>query len=249
MGRTSSREWAQEIFGDAEFDDRRWKVRLVAMAARAACSPGGRVTSVYRNDAERQGAYGLLESAGVPAEAVATAMFAATGRACCQEEFVFCAVDGSSLTLTDHQRDKGFGPIGTRGQGARGLKMMNALAISAKGVPLGLTAQEWWIRRDVVPDGQGKKDRDKRKVSDKETQRWLDAMEHTQQVMARYAPRTRLWFQLDREGDAWPIFQHTGASGHWFTVRGNHDRRVLGKDGNRAYLRACLKRGRGVVSW
>ena len=240
MGRTSSRAWAQEIFGDAEFDDRRWKVRLVAMAARAACSPGGKVTSVYRNDAERQGAYGLLESADVPAEAVATAMFAATARACCEEEFVFCAVDGSSLTLTDHQRDKGFGPIGTRGQGARGLKMMNALAISAKGVPLGLTAQEWWIRQDAVPVGQGKKDRDKRKVSDKETQRWLDAMEHTQQVMARYAPRTRLWFQLDREGDAWPTLQHADASGQWYTVRGNHDRRVWTKDGRRTYLRDAI---------
>src|ERR1035437_9728370 len=96
MGRTSSRTWAQEIFGDAEFDDRRWKVRLVAMAARAACSPDGRCTSVYRNDGDRQGAYGLLESSDVPAEAVATAMFAATARACSEEEFVFCAVDGSS---------------------------------------------------------------------------------------------------------------------------------------------------------
>ncbi len=129
---------------------------------------------MYRDDAERQGAYGLLESTDVAAEAVAKAVFTATARACREEDFVFCAVDGSSVTLTDHQRAKGFGPIGTRGQGARGLKVMNALAISAKGVPLGLTAQEWWIRQDVVPVGQGKKDRDKRKVSDKETQRWLD---------------------------------------------------------------------------
>jgi Transposase DNA-binding len=240
MGRASSKTWAQEIFGSAKFSDRRWRVRLVAMAARAACSLGGKVASVYRNDAERQGAYGLLESADVSADSVAGAMFAATARACREEEFVFCAVDGSSLTLTDHQRTKGFGPIGTRGQGARGLKVMNALAISAKGVPLGLTAQEWWLRLDNVPVGQGKEDRDKRKVTEKETQRWLDAMEHTQQVIARYAPRTRLWFQLDREGDAWPTLQHADASGHWFTIRGSHDRRVLAKDGGRTYLRDAI---------
>ena len=240
MGKTSSRAWAQELFGGSEFSDRRWKVRLVAMAARAACSPGGRVTNVYRNDAERQGAYGLLESSDVSSEAVAAAVFAATARACSEEELVFCAVDGSSLTLTDYQRAKGFGPIGTRGQGARGLKMMNALAVSAKGVPLGLTAQEWWIRRDTVPVGQRKEERDKRKVSDKETQRWLDALEHTHQVMARYAPRTRLWFQLDREADAWPILRHADASGHWFTVRGNHDRWVWAKDGRRMYLRDAI---------
>jgi hypothetical protein len=118
--------------------------------------------------------------------------------------------------------------------------MMNALAVSAKGVPLGLTAQEWWIRRDTVPVGQRKEERDKRKVSDKETQRWLDALEHTHQVMARYAPRTRLWFQLDREADAWPILRHADASGHWFTVRGNHDRWVWAKDGRRTYLRDAM---------
>ena len=240
MGRTSSREWAQEIFGSARFDDRRWRTRLIAMAARAACTPGGKVSSVYRNDAERQGAYGLLENGEVSAEAVARPMFAATARACSKEEFVFCVVDGSSLTLADHQRTKGFGPIGKRSNGARGLKVMNALVVSAKGVPVGLTAQEWWLRQDEVPVGQRTEDRDKRKVTDKETQRWIDAMEHSEQVVAEHAPRTRLWFQLDREADAWPILQHADGSGHWFTTRGNHNRWVRAKDGSRVFLRDAL---------
>lgn len=240
MGRTSSREWAQETFGGARFDDRRWRTRLIGMAARAACTPGGKVCSVYRNDAERQGAYGLLESADVGAEAVARPMFAATARACSKEEFVFCVVDGSSLTLTDRQRTKGFGPIGSRSNGARGLKVMNALAVSAKGVPIGLTAQEWWLRRDKVPIGQRKEDRDKREVTDKETQRWINAMDHSEQAMVEHAPRTRLWFQLDREGDAWPILQHACGSGHWFTIRGSHNRWVLPKDGRRTFLRDAL---------
>jgi hypothetical protein len=213
---------------------------LTGMAARAACAPGGKVSGVYRNDAERQGAYGLLESADVSVGAVAGPMFAATARACAKEEFVYCAIDGSSLTLPDHQRTKGFGPIGSRSNGARGLKVMTALAVSAKGVPVGLTAQEWWLRRDKVPVGQRKEERDKRKVADKETQRWIDAMEHSGQVMAECAPQTRLWFQLDREGDAWPILQHAGGCGHWFTTRGSHNRWVQAKDGRRIFLREAL---------
>jgi hypothetical protein len=240
MGRTSSREWAQEVFGDAVFEDRRWRTRLIAMAARAACAPGGKVSSVYRDDAQRQGAYGLLENAEVGAEAVARPVFAATARACAEESFVYCVVDGSSLSLTDHQRNKGFGPIGTRSQGARGLKVMNALTVSAKGVPIGLTAQEWWLRRDKVPAGQRTADRDKREVIEKETQRWIDAMVRSEAVMAEHAPRTRLWFQLDREADAWPILRHADESGHWFTVRGSHNRWVRGKDGRRVFLRDAL---------
>jgi hypothetical protein len=198
------------------------------------------VASVYRSDAERQGAYGLLESAEVEADSVARSMFQATARDCRKEEFVFCAVDGSSLTLTDHQHSKGFGPIGARGQGVRGLKVMNALAVSAKGVPLGLLAQEWWLRRDKIPVGQRTEDRDKREVCDKETQRWIDAMEHSRQAMAEHAPRTRLWFQCDREADAWPILQRVDIGEDWFTVRGNHNRWVRAKDGRRTFLREAL---------
>lgn len=240
MARTSSKAWAQEVFGGAVFDDRRWNRRLVMMGARAACSPGGKVAAVYTNDAQRQGAYGLLESEDVPIKVVADTMFAATARACAGEEVVFCAVDGSSLTLTDRQLSKGFGPIGTRGQGGRGLKVMNALVITTQGVPLGLSAQEWWQRRDVVPAGERKEDRDKRSASQKETQKWLDAIEHTKEVMAQHVPGTRLWFQLDREADAWPILQRLDTCEQWFTVRGNHDRWVQAQNGKRMHLRDAI---------
>ena len=36
--------------------------RLVLVAAQAARRPAGKVTEVFGNDADRQGAYGLLES-------------------------------------------------------------------------------------------------------------------------------------------------------------------------------------------
>jgi hypothetical protein len=118
--------------------------------------------------------------------------------------------------------------------------VMNALAVTIQGIPVGLTAQEWWLRRDNVPVGERAEDRDKRKVGEKETQRWIDAMEHAKQIMAVHAPQTRVWFQLDREADAWPILQHAGDSGHWYTVRGSHDRWVRGKDGRRIFLREAL---------
>jgi hypothetical protein len=144
------------------------------------------------------------------------------------------------LTLTDRAQAKDFGPIGTRSQGARGLKVINAMTVSSKGVPLGLSAQEWWSRPDKVAPEQRKERRDQRKTEDKETQHWVDAMEHSRQVMEQHAPRARLWFQIDREGDAWPIIQQAAKGEHWFTIRGNHDRRVLAKNGKELHLREAL---------
>jgi hypothetical protein len=164
-------------------------------------------------------------------------MFEACAGRCASEEFVLCAVDGSSVTVTDLEGDKDLGSIGTRKQGARGVKVISALAISAKGVPLGLTSQVWWKR--TTPSAK-RKHRNRRRTEDKEIQRWLDTMEKSRQVMSQHAPRTKLWFQLDREGDAWPILQNVDLEGHWFTVRGNHNRRVILEDGRQTHLRDVL---------
>ena len=227
--------WAFEEFGGARIEDHRWRRRLVSMANRAARRPAGRVTDTFVSSAERQGAYGLLEAAAVWTAQVGEAVFAACARRCAGEPFVFCPVDGTSLTLTEGQ-DKGFGPIGARAQGSRGVKVVNAMVLSADGVPLGISSQRWWTR----PDRRRQQHRDQLRPDQKETQHWLDAMKQTREVMAEQAPGTRCWFQLDREGDAWPMLLDAGLDGHWFTIRASRNRRVRLPNGERSYLRSLL---------
>lgn len=206
------------------------------MAAQAARRPGGKVSEVFVRSAERQGAYGLLETDAVGKSAVSTAMFEATAKRCAMEAFVFCAVDGSSLALTDRGSTKGFGSVGARSTGTRGLKVLSALALSPQGVPLGLSGQVWWARSMH----RATRHRRRRTTEEKEIQHWLEAMEQTREVISAHAPGTRVWFQLDREADAWPILEQADAAGHWFTIRGHHDRRVVLPSGGKTYLRALL---------
>jgi Transposase DNA-binding len=227
MRETGPSAWAFEEFGGARFKDPRWRPRLVQMGARTARRPAGRVTETFVSSAERQGAYGLLESDGVGSDEIGTAIFEACARRCAGEPYVLCPIDGTSLTLTDVEKSKGFGPIGSRAEGARGLKVMNAMVLSADGVPIGIGSQQWWTRSDVAR----RQHRDELRPDQKETQHWLAAMEQTRKVMAICAPSTRCWFQLDREGDAWPILRQAGLDGHWFTIRASHRRRVLQPSG------------------
>ncbi len=235
MKSASAAAWAQDEFGGVELQDARWRRRLVQVAEQAARRPAGKVTEVFGNDAERQGAYGLLESSAVAASAVANGMFQACAQRCASEPFVFCATDGSSLTLADRGKRK-FGPIGSRNHGVQGLKVISVLAVSAEGVTLGLTGQVWWARSKRRPS----KHHQQRKTEQKEIRHWLEAMEQTREVMRSHAPSTRVWFQLDREGDAWPILQQADADEQWFTVRGNHDRRVILPNGQKIHLRRLL---------
>lgn len=203
------------------------------MATRAAQSPSGRVSEVFLNGAERQGAYDFLESPHVHAEALAAAMREASVERCESLPFVFVPVDGTSLSLVDRAKKKDFGAIGSYAKGARGLKVIGALAVSPQGVPLGVCALRWWARPKRKPKHRHRWSA-ARKVSDKETQHWLDAIEQVSQAFASAGPRA--WFQLDREGDAWPILRRLAQSGQWFTVRSRSNRRLRTTRGPKRYL-------------
>jgi hypothetical protein len=232
-------QWAHEEFGHAEIEDLRRGRRLVDMATVAAGRPAGRITETFRGSAQRQGAYKLLETEKVSPTVLTKAMGVAGARRAAAEKFVFCPVDGSSLTLTDRAACKDFGPIGTRSQGARGLKVMNAMLLSPEGVPLGISAQEWWARPAKKPT---KKHHDRLPPEEKEIDKWRTVMDTTRAIMGEHAPETRCWFQLDREGDAWPVLVQAGKDGHLFTIRATWNRRLLDSRNRKTYLRSSLAR-------
>ena len=237
MDDCSQRVWAREEFGDADLGHLGRLTRLIQMATRVATRPAGKVSEVFSVPAEAEGAYRWLENPAVRVDAVVEAM----GRACAsrsaEHSFVYVPVDGSSLTLADTQRDKDFGPIGAVRHRARGVKVLGAIAVSPEGVPLGVSALEWWAR---PPYKKRKKHRSGRPVKDKETQHWLDAVTHTCERFAAVAPDTQCWFQLDREADSWPILHHLEATGHGFTVRCSHNRRLAGAKPHQRKLRDKL---------
>jgi len=239
------RDWAREEFGGAQLGDRRRTARLVSMAAAIASKPGGRVSAVFCRPAERQGAYDFVESEHVDEAAI----LASTVRACvqraCEYPFVFVPLDGTSLTLADHSRAKDFGSIGSRERGARGLKVIDAIAVSPTGVPIGLAGMRWWARGPTPTRHK------RRRVSvEKETTYWLDAITNVTSAFADEPRRPRVWFQVDREGDAQALLHALAASGEWFTVRSNSDRRLTTsgeeRTQQRRYLRGYLGRRKPV---
>jgi hypothetical protein len=240
--RVEARKWAREEFGFAELGHAARTKRLVTMAGGALRKPAGKVSEVYETDAQRQGAYDFLEGSQVSAEAVTAACVAASVKRCCGQPFVFVPVDGSSVSLTDREGKKGLGAVGAAAQGGRGLKVMTAYAVDARGVPIGIMAQCWWARTQK-PTGCRKRKRArnaKRATKEKETQRWIDAIGGT--VSALEGTQTRAWFQLDREGDSAPVLQALVASGHPFTVRASANRRLVAS--SPVYLRQRLARQR-----
>lgn len=228
--------WAHQEFGRADLGDLRRTRRLVAMAAAAARQPAGTVTAVFKGSAEREAAFRFLGNADVSAEAIAVSTHIATVERCRDFEYVFVALDPTSLTLTDRTQNKGFGRVGASNKLAQGLHVMNALAVAPDGAPLGLCEQLWWVR-DKPPTVRpaNRKGSYRGAFDEKETRYWIDALTQTQQLFAQHADGVRPWFQLDRGGDCWPVLALATQMNLLLTVRSVHNRRL--KDGKtRAYL-------------
>ena len=247
LGRMSERlecwSWAHGYFGDAELGDSRRTARLVRVTARAAETPSGKLSEVFARASELDAAYDFIERDQTSVERLCEAAGSATAKKACKApEHVFVVVDGSSINVIDGTGRKGVGSVGSQANGGRGLKVISALAVSRAGVPVGVLAQTWWAR----PPSKGTKyqkkvARKRRKPEEKELRYWLQSIRDSARRLE--AAKARGWFQLDREGDAWPLLLELAESGHRFTVRSAWDRVVTATGKDKQRLRAPRRAG------
>ncbi len=73
------------------------------MAASLAGRAAGTVTEAFADSADREGAYRLLSNEAVSSEQLLAGVCQATALECTDHPTVYVSVDGSSLSLTDHQ--------------------------------------------------------------------------------------------------------------------------------------------------
>jgi hypothetical protein len=129
-------------------------------------------------------------------------------------------MDGCTLTVTDATAAKGFGKVGTAETRARGIEVMNAIAVTPDGTPLGLCGQVWWTRRDEpvsIPSQQ-------RHLYEKETRYWIKGFDAVNAAFAAANVITPRWFQVDAGADFREWLALAVRTEHHITVRAAQDR-------------------------
>ena len=207
---------------------------MLLMISRALERPSGRLASVFAEPRERQGAYDFVEHESVKADAVEEAVGIGFVANCKKEESVLVALDGTSLTLTDRARAKGFGSIGSRNMGVRGEKVVTSLAMTTSGVPIGPPSLVYWERPDKVPQKVPP-------ARERESRYWRQTVDNVNDRFRRHAPKTSVHFLADREADAGPLMLKMLDAGAGFTIRSTGRRdATIGK--KKSVLRKALKR-------
>jgi hypothetical protein len=210
--------------------------------------PGGRVTDVYPQGAEREGAFRLLESAFVQVEELERVRGAACMQRMQQLGGTFLVpVDKASIRLSDRKGDRNFGSVGKRSNGSRGVQVITGLGLDAEGAPLGVVHQLLWPRSETPSPGRRpnnpnrKREKDRRPPVERESMRWVDVMNAIHSLGLENAPTARLWFQMDREADFWAVHQRAAELGVWSTVRMNNEHVVRDERGREMPLTKWIK--------
>ena len=160
-----------------------------------------------------------------------------------KREIVLCVGDTTYLDYgTIKVKREGYGP---QGNGGNGLLLHSGLAVGPEGgQPLGLLWQKLWNREhraqppsDESPSqkkrqAKERKAKRERAFEEKESYRWVEAMEQTQSSVSA---TTRLIHIFDREGDIAEVFAHLkGNTQTGVVVRASHNR-ALEHDPNRLW--------------
>ncbi len=217
--------WAFEEFGQAMLTDRRQVERLVSMASQLASRPNPSLPQVFPNPNDLRAAYSFLQNKRVEVDDMLSARHEACARRCDGEDVLVCPVDGSSWGFTDCDKKKGTGPIGTRKQKARGLKVMSLYALLPDGTPMGVLAEEVWAR----PEQAATEPNRSRPLEDKESFWWTELVRRAVSVTettCRQPPK--LWIQADCEADQISVLlqAHQLRDQHYFTVRVEDNRNL-----------------------
>ncbi len=209
-------QWAADELVGLDLGDHRLNERLVKMVEAFSARPEASVPQASGNWAATKGAYRFWDSDQVSAAAIlAPHLQASIGRAGGQPR-VLVVQDTTDLDFTAHPSTQGIGPLDN--QWVKGLKVHSALLVSLAGVPLGLVHQAVWVR-----EGRVGVHRRKRETAEKESQRWLTALQASQ---ASLPPEVAVITVADREADIFDLFASPRRPGSDLLIRAAHNRRV-----------------------
>jgi hypothetical protein len=218
-GTVSGVTFGQEQFGSANLGDKRRTARLVQLADKIVCHPGGTLPDKVNDPAELKALYRLMDCRTVTHASVLAAPTERTlQKMAAAEGTVLVIHDGTELDFTGL---KSLGTLGQIGNGKnRGYVAHNVLAIKAETREvLGLAYQHLAKRPKVTKKESRKQRRDR---PDRESRWWKRASEH---IPA--APPGRRYVEVaDRGADVLEFLDFVESRDKYYLVRSKHNRLI-----------------------
>lgn len=212
-------EWANEEMRYLKLKDQRLTERTKQVLGQWSEHPTGSIPEASGDWATTKAVYRLLDNPRMEENAPREAHYQATRERVVGKPRILAIQDTTELNYTGKNVAQALGHL-TNAR-SRGVRMHSTLAVSTQGVPLGLLHQQVWSR-DLNSQGKAK-ERKQKATADKESQRWLDHLQATEQLLP---PEVEIIQIADQEADIYDLFALPRRTGSHFLIRISYDRRV-----------------------
>lgn len=220
--------WAAEEFAEVKLGDRRLDARLIKLCDRFSDTPESPINQACMDWAETKAAYRFFQNKKVQVDKMLEAHRYKTAQRAKEHKIVLAIQDTSYFVYTNHPKTKGLGKMSMKkGKNVKkiysnGLIMHTCLAVTTKGLPLGLLDQKIFSRELREKDNKNAKPHANLPIEEKESYRWIETLENTKEVTGS----ARVITVCDREADLYDFFLRSHQIGAPALVRANADRTI-----------------------
>ena len=208
----------------AELGDERLSKRLARLIEQFSSNPTASISAACRDPYQAKAAYRFVGNDEVTVDAVAKVSCEVTIKNIHESApgLVLILQDTSDLNYSNLKATEGLGKIAGN-EATMGMVVHSALAVGETGEVFGLMAQKLWVRPPEVSDKSEPYRRDGIPIEEKESYKWLEAMDSTG---VGFPEVTTAVYVCDREGDIYELFCKAERDGTQYLCRKRHDRKI-----------------------
>ena len=216
--------WCAEELAGAHLGDARLDDRLIEIAVQMSAQPLSSINQACEDWADAKAAYRFFDNERVTVDKILSPHQMRTRERMQAHSLILAVQDTTFLSYTAHPKTTGLGPIRGVAQNLVGLVMHTTLCLTPTGLPLGVLDQQIWARSS---EKRSKPERRYAPIEEKESYKWLQALERTMQVAPSSAQVVAIG---DRGADVYELFVCAQAAGAGLLIRANQDRRLMDED-------------------
>ena len=210
-------QWIKQELERTDLGDKRRTKRLIKIVSNLSAKPEASVPTASGTWAETKATYDEWDSPYIKPPMIRQGHREATVERIVKHSVVLAIQDTTELNYPSHKALSGVGYLDSKY--AQGLKVHSVLTVSTEGIPLGVIDQNVWSRKE---DELGKATQRKQKpTSEKESQRWLDALNTTDSIIPESVQVVTI---ADREADFYDLFACPRRQGSDFLIRATQNR-------------------------
>jgi hypothetical protein len=232
--------WINEEMKRLELPDKRLEERTRKILYDFSQNPTGSIPQFCPDGAAVKGVYGYCRNEAVTGEALVSAQRQATLGRIKQGgyERILSVQDTTEYNFSHHPATAGLGPLDNAK--VKGFFAHSSLAVSTEGVPLGLLAQEVWVRPETEqPKGS------KRSIEKKESYKWIRGLHASSRDLPAQVEVVQV---SDQESDIYEYLVEARPANVALLIRSYQSRETVDQQqAVRAKLRTSRVRGKVEV--